>query len=277
MSWFKKLLAKPTASETASKAGAFPEPKPAKPILTQEEVKPTVEGNNYVLTRSVDDPLYDATFKARDTYWKSIGSIDEDVIAHMVSPQFMGMPAWPTTRQAYKVIRTETTLIIASDGLSDPFTDCEEHKIHMNGFGGEVFIETADLVDASFDEITKSWHYETIEIWARNVAHYGGLNARLEKYGVMSMELPIQSAPSDLKNEHGNVGFLVNCKMAQREYEVSDAPLSPIKIISLMAIKPDELKFIVEGGQDARNSLVNALGKKGYIHLNNSTRKSVIE
>jgi len=273
MDWLKKLLGKSKDSKPAPALA----PKSVAPNVNQEDINPTDEENKFVLTRSVEDPLYASTFDARDTYWKNIGAIDEDVIAHMVSPEFMGAPAWPTTRQAYKIIRTDTTLIITSDGLSDPFTDCAEHEIKMNGFGGEVFIETADLVDASFDEITKSWYYEAIEMWARNVAHYGGINMRLEKYGVMSMELPIQSAPDDWKTETGNVGFLVNCKMKQREYEITEAPLSTIKVISLMAIRPDELNFVIEGGQDGRDSLVSSLEKNGFIHLSGFERPSVLE
>jgi len=275
MDWLKKLFGK-------SKTGkAAPAPKLVSPKVlpsaSDTESIPEADPAKFVLTRSVDDPLYEATFEARDNYWKNIGEIDEDVIAHVISPQFMGAPHWPTTRQAYKIIRTETSLIIASDGLSDPFTDAAEHEVNFSGFSSEVFIESSELVGATFDDIKKSWQFEAVEIWSRNVANYGGINANLEKYPVMSIELPIHSLPEDWKNENGNVGFLVNCKMSNREYEFSNSPLSSIKLISLTAIKPDELKFVIEGGQKGRDTLAEVLTKKGLTDMNHSERQTVLE
>lgn len=231
----------------------------------------------YVLTRAVDDPLYAATFEARDEYWKTIGKIDEDVIAHVMSPEFMGAPAWPTTRQAYKIIRTDKTVIIASDGLSDPFTDCAEHEVNMNGFGSEVYIESSELVGASFDEIAKSWQFEAIEIWARNVANYGGINFSVEKYGVFSTELPVGGIPEDWVSPSGNVGLLVNVKPKDNAIEITDMPLAPIKIIPLTIIRPDELAFIVAGGQDGRDSLALQLGEAGFYHISDANRQSVLD
>jgi len=223
---------------------------------------------------SIDDPVFEASFSSRDKYWNKIGKIDEDVIAYLVSPQFQGAPPWPTTRQSFKIIRTDDTVIIASDGLSDPFVDTD---MKSNGLECEVFIETSELKGLGFNEIKNSWQFSAIENWARNVADYGGINHQVNQYGVLSVELPLDSPPDDFLNANGNVGFLVNLKTDVRDYDITDSPLSPIKIISLTAIRPDELKFVMDGGQAARDNLAEKLHKSGYSHTSNSNRNSVLD
>ena len=75
-----------------------------------------------------DDPdpnaaLCDASHKARQACWSIVGQVDSDVLSHIINPTFMGGPRWPALRQAFAVIRRpETqTVVLASDGLSDPF------------------------------------------------------------------------------------------------------------------------------------------------------------
>jgi hypothetical protein len=40
-----------------------------------------------------------------DRHWHSVGTVERDVIAYMISPSFRGGPDWPSTRQAYRVVR----------------------------------------------------------------------------------------------------------------------------------------------------------------------------
>ena len=63
---------------------------------------------------------------ARDAFYASLGAMDADVLAPLVNPAFMGGPRWPSLRQAWRVIRRADSIIIASDGLSDPFEDDDD-------------------------------------------------------------------------------------------------------------------------------------------------------
>jgi hypothetical protein len=67
--------------------------------------------------------LCEASHKARQACWGKVGRVDSDVLSHIINPAFMGGPRWPALRQAFAVIRRpETqTVVLASDGLSDPF------------------------------------------------------------------------------------------------------------------------------------------------------------
>ncbi|WP_308721347.1 hypothetical protein [Komagataeibacter xylinus] len=86
-----------------------------------------------------NDPRIAAGQDRVQAYWKTIGAVDDDVISYMINPMFSGAPAWPNTRQAYRVIRTAGSLIVASDGLSDPFVGTD--MTDTSGFGLEVYLE----------------------------------------------------------------------------------------------------------------------------------------
>ncbi|MDX1960676.1 MAG: hypothetical protein SFU98_19040 [Leptospiraceae bacterium] len=68
-------------------------------------------------------------YELRDRYWNVIGELSSDVLVHVINPAFMGMPEWPDLRQAYNIIRTNDTIILATNGLSD------DYKNDSNGNG----------------------------------------------------------------------------------------------------------------------------------------------
>ena len=46
------------------------------------------------------------------------------MLSHLVSPTLSGGPKWPALRQAFRLVRRPNgNIILASDGLSDPFDD----------------------------------------------------------------------------------------------------------------------------------------------------------
>ncbi|KKR30268.1 hypothetical protein A2715_03225 [Candidatus Woesebacteria bacterium RIFCSPHIGHO2_01_FULL_39_32] len=69
------------------------------------------------------------TYEARNKFWAAVGKVDSDVFAPLINPAFSGGPKWPSLRQAYrKIVTNDGVLIIASDGLSDPFEDTPDKK-----------------------------------------------------------------------------------------------------------------------------------------------------
>jgi hypothetical protein len=184
------------------------------------------------------------------------------------------VPAWPNTRQAYRVVRPKTSLIIASDGLSDPFvgTDMDD----VSGFGTEVFIETPDLVGADFDAIRAGWAFGLIENFAMNVADWGGIADQLKKYSVMSTEFPFAGAlPPEWLNDRGAAGFLINTPVAGRLSE-TQTPFGHVMIVALTLLHPAELAFVAANGQSGRDRLVETLQAKGMGHMSSLRRPSVI-
>ncbi len=218
---------------------------------------------------SLDDPRYESYASSRRSYWEKIGAVDSDVIAYLVSPEFQGAPAWPTTRQAFMVTRTANSLIIASDGMSDLFVDTDMQDA---GFGCEVYIEVADMGAATFEEIRRSWAFSLIENFARNVADRGGIADDVERLGVISMEMP---APAEIDKSwvsaNGSVGVLIGIATEGREPKLRLDDVNEILMVPITVISPKELDFVMEGRAVARNEIASKLSAKSDL-----SRKSTI-
>ncbi len=85
-----------------------------------------------------------------DRHWSAVGTVERDVLAYLISPTFSGGPYWPSTRQAYRVVRRGDAIILATEGLSDPFDDTEGMG---NGFEMELFVETADIPEHAYGPV----------------------------------------------------------------------------------------------------------------------------
>lgn len=223
---------------------------------------------------TLDDPRYERFFAARAQAWSTIGTVDDDVIAYLISPEFQGAPAWPTTRQAFRIVRTGQSLIIVSDGLSDLFVDTDSQE---PGFGCEVFIDCPDLAGAKFADIRSSWQFDLIETLARNVAHMGGIQAPVRQHGIFSMELPAPATmPAHWLTQRGTVGALVNVTVPGRPSccEVDDGV--EIRLVALTVLLPDETEYVVAGGGDRRADIAQRLVASGTGLASPANRRSVL-
>ncbi|MEE4316576.1 MAG: hypothetical protein V2I74_06295 [Erythrobacter sp.] len=223
---------------------------------------------------TLDDPRYERFFNARLQVWSGAGAVDDDVIAYLVSPEFLGAPAWPTSRQAFRVVRPERSLIIASDGLSDPFVDSDSQE---PGFGCEVFIECPDLAGAAFEDIRGSWQFDLIETLARNVASFGGIQAPIRQYGIFSMELPAPaSMPAHWLTQRGTVGALINVTVPGRpSYCQLDQDVE-IRLVALTILLPDETEYVVAGAAWTRAEIAQRLVSSGTGLASPANRRSVL-
>jgi hypothetical protein len=211
-----------------------------------------------------NDPRIAQGHARLDRYWSSIGASDPDLIAYLVNPMFQGKPAWPNTRQAYRIVRPPGSLIIASDGLCDPFvgTDVTEKQ----GFGCEVYIEAPEFSAADFDTLRGSWAFRVIENFAMNVADWRGLSQQIARHGVISTEFDMRGVlPDTALLADGAAGFLVNLVPSGRPARIDDMPC-PIDIVALTLLTPAELDQLRTGGAAARQSLAAArAGAGGHI------------
>lgn len=222
-----------------------------------------------------DDPRIAETHAALDAYWRGVGPVDADVISYLINPSFMGGPSWPNLRQAYRVVRPEGALIIASDGLSDPFVGTDRE--HENGFDMEVFLETPDLVGADFQALRDSWAFAAVRNFADNVAAWGGIAPQLRRMGLISTELPIADAfPAGWRTDRGTVGFLLNLPAEGRAMEIAETPFAPVMIVALTLLTPAETARILERGDQGRAEIAEALRAAGIGHRASLARASVI-
>jgi hypothetical protein len=223
----------------------------------------------------------------RDAFWAEIGIVEPDLLGHLISPGFLGRPAWPTTRQAYRVIRRdEGSTIIATDGLSDPFPEGGD----VNGFECELFIETSDLTPdvagsvGVIDPLKHSWALELLSHVAGMIVEAGGAKAQFDLYGTLSMELPGVSQSSAIKqvvparfvSEDDALGILIGGPTPDFADRISDMPLSPVRLLPIVVLTAAELTVIRTGGREARDAMVARLSATPTAHRASLSRASVV-
>ncbi|HEX7814044.1 suppressor of fused domain protein [Dyella sp.] len=215
-------------------------------------------------------PADDVTHQRLDAYWASVGTPERDVLANLISPQLTGGVAWPTLRQAYRVVRRDHAIVLATDGMSDPF---ESLQPPLNGFGMELFLETSDI-DPAFagrrgdvSRLKDSWAFQLLHHVGELVAGAGGIVDRLETYGVLSMELPGVSQAPDIAvqvpghfiSEDDCLGILLGGPRPDFPDVIQDMPLSPVRMVPIVLITAKELAYVREGGAKARLQLADTL------------------
>lgn len=209
-----------------------------------------------------------------DAYWNSVGTPDSELIGFLLNPMFTGAPAWPNTRQAYRVVRTPESLIIASDGMSDPRPVSGAQGLEERfGFGLEVFIEVKGLQTLSFQDITAHWAYAAVENLAKNAAAHGGICELLDELGTVSIELPIGAGPEGFLKPNGHLGGLINVPMGARAGTV-ETPIKPVKVVPITILTPAEID-ICAVSEAARASLAEELVERASGHVTDPARSSL--
>ena len=180
------------------------------------------------------DELLDRTAAAREALWRSLGELEPLVLRALPGGGGGGGtggsaagPRWPAGRCAFRLIRRPRsgTVILATDGLSDPFDDLTLGDGNVNGFGLEFFIETpaAELPGGAegasvVADAKGAWQFQLLYTVAQLAAGHGGIRAVMDDLALLSTEaegvapsLPPEAAPG-LVNGAGRVGALLGMK-----------------------------------------------------------------
>lgn len=214
--------------------------------------------------------LYDQTNNARDELFSSLGDVDPDVISHLINPAFMGGPQWPALRQAFSVIRSEGSIKIASNGLSDPF-DGEETP--NNGFRLEIIAETREELGAN---VADSWLFRLVYSVSQQAAHSGQMADFLAKHGVITMELYAEDDGLELfQDESGMVGIMIGVESPTLPQKVS-FPGEDIFLATVQVLTPDELAYVRQHRAEARNELHHLMQQSGQYHVIAPGRDSLL-
>ncbi|WP_240358930.1 imm11 family protein, partial [Myxococcus vastator] len=141
--------------------------------------------------------LRDETDAARESFWRSLGKLDEEVIIPIVVGG-----NWPARRQVWRVIhRPEGRTLLVTDGLSDFFVDQVAPSV---GFGLELALETNEPLG----DVEKSWPLLLLERVGDELAEHESVREKV-KAGFLSMEVSGQGMPEPLLTKEGRVGVLL--------------------------------------------------------------------
>jgi len=215
------------------------------------------------------------TYEARDSYYESVGKPDSDVLGQAIPGEWQGEAAWPTIRKAYRVIRRSHSVIIATDGLADPFED-DDDSTGASGFDLELYIEAEDLAtDANVLDGGNVWALELLIHAADEAAGRGAFREWIEKYGCVSMALPGHDLPERWLDQDGNAAILFNVPSPDIPSEMP-LPLGRALMVPITLILPDELQLIIEHKAEGRERLRDLLVSSGNWHRIRLNRPSVV-
>ncbi len=275
MSFLKKLFA--SLKSRQAKADQPQEQVPAAPPVSTDPDEADI----------AQQASGEASSTCRTRHWQRVGTVEPDVLSYLISPSLTGGPDWPTTRQAYGVVRRGENILLTTEGLSDPFDGVEGMG---NGFEMELFLETGDIPDQAkgvpgeVSPLMNSWAFELLRHVAGTVANAGGITHQLDQYGVLSLEIPgysqshaiCEQVPASFVSADDSVGVLLGGPPPDFATLLTDMPLSPVRLVPVVLITAAELEFVRSGGETARDELVARLQAAGIDHVSSLQRASVL-
>jgi len=217
------------------------------------------------------DSLIESSAASRHRYWSRLGTVDTEVLGQLIASPFnAGMPVWPSGREVYLVVRRAHTVLLATDGLSDP-NDREFRK--RNGHGVELFIEVPATALAT---PIGSPYLDLLIQMARNVAHSRGTLERWRKLQLLSMELPADMDTARLVNAEGRQVVLLGMPGFDYVRAIDGMPLSETKAMAMTIVHPADFAKIKSQGGQGRARLAEALERSGHGHVSDLERRPVL-
>jgi len=253
------------------------------------------------------DELLDRTAAAREALWRSLGELEPLVLRALPGGGGGGGgapggsssagPRWPAGRCAFRLIRRPATgtVILATDGLSDPFDDLTLGDGNVNGFGLEFYIEApgAELpggAGGSVSDAKTAWQFQLLYTVAQLAAGHGGIRAVMDDLALLSTEaegvapcLPPGAAPA-LVNPAGRVGALLGLKWRAEAGpdggapssssspssppipdRIAGMPLTDVLLVNVKLLALPELALIAARGAAGRAALDAAFGGPGRL------------
>jgi hypothetical protein len=220
-----------------------------------------------------NNDLYEQTVNARKAFWKKIGTVDPYVLSYFLNPALIGSFGWSFVRQAFVKVETPNTVILASDGLSNPFDALDEPN---QGFSLECFIESDDpALRKSFTDLTEVWQLQLLYNVVHHIAGHGGIKELLERHGLLSMELSSIDVMEPFRDEEGRVGVLLGLDSIHIPPSI-EGPASNIRLVSIKILTSRELQYVLRHGDAGRKKLARLFREQGSDHLSTLNRNSVV-
>ncbi|VTR99418.1 suppressor of fused domain protein [Tuwongella immobilis] len=214
--------------------------------------------------------LLDATGEARMAYFRTLGVPDADVWAPLVTPAFMGGPAWPT-RPAWQRIRVGERTTIASSGLSDPFSDEDGPNV---GFGVEMAVASTEPLPT---DLRPSWLLDLAQAVSDQAAADGRFQLRHAKFGLFLFG--VRMAASDFwrpfADAKGYCGLLLGQSVPRLDPTIR-LPTGEAVLLTAKLLTRSEYEFAASAGPEGAQRLGELFAQDGSHHLSSLQRASVI-
>lgn len=186
--------------------------------------------------------------------YRSLGGVNEYVLAPIISAHLMGSaPEWPS-REAHRIITADDGfMLLATDGLTDQYADGSP------GLGHEFMTQVPAPRDADVEDLDYARQLFEFgvqrEMASNALAVWPDLRALIADNGPMSIVMPATLGASPFVADVGR-GPEVGCLFTRAE-------VKGIDVIRVTHILPAEVLALEAGGPETRAALVAALEQAG--------------
>ena len=163
-------------------------------------------------------------------YFDALGRSDSPLLDTTLDAIAQGQALFPSGAQRYRAVRTEHSLILATEGLA-------EHGI-------ELYLEIMHGQGWMYEQIQLNWQYRTLQEAARAVNQLGGLP--LDGLPAVLVVPAVHSAPMQLYFEEGGAAgqaLLLGMDVPGRPATTADGS---VRMVALTPITPTEYALIQE-------------------------------
>lgn len=216
------------------------------------------------------------TQAARDAFYESLGEVHEMTIRPIEHPMLTGdMPVWPGKKPTWKVINRPHSVIIVSDGMSDPYWDDGTPL----GFGVEVCAEMPGNMEEIEMAIT-SCLFRLVKAVCDTIAANLNLLNSLDYYPTISFEPCVPCMPEAFHTtDKGHAGMIVNYPSPSIPAKFS-TPYGEVRMLTVVPLYAQETFALREAGNEAgalRDHFVATLQQQAQGHLCFTQREPMVE
>ncbi|MCU6677356.1 hypothetical protein [Leclercia tamurae] len=198
-----------------------------------------------IVPRGPQDPIYEIAALARRAFWEKYGSVSDGFTVERDDSNVHNQTKWFGPHRRVLNIKRNTTLTLATDGLSTPWAGIADPE---NGVGCELFME----LDAS------NMISQQIDDWAHLLITLGDLvadgyqvAADVENYGAILF--------CALTNEYNPVTRIILSSDSRR---IDNLPFGSVPLIRVTPIAESEIAHLDQSDEWASSAARHALAER---------------
>ena len=218
----------------------------------------------------------DMNYDFRDYFWDDVGKTgSDDIASYKIDPEIKKQLPWPDLRLSYRRILTEDSVIIATDGLSDEFSDSE---LPDNGLEIELYIEMNDpeFIKMSLAQLGETWVFGLLNQAALNAVKQGNYKNLTNEVGVFSFEYYDVGVPEEYISSEGTVGALIGMQSKKVPFQTK-LTVSEVLFLSVTLLKLEELQYILKYGDVGRKEIVKRLEQAEINNISSTNRENITD
>lgn len=198
-----------------------------------------------IVPRGPQDPIYEVAAVARRAFWERYGSVSDGFTVERDDANVHNQTKWFGPHRRVLNIKRNTTLTLATDGLSTPWAGIADPE---NGVGCELFMElnASNMISQQIDD----WAHLLITL-GDLVADGYQVAADVEKYGAILF--------CALTDEYKPMTRIILSRDSRR---IDNLPFGSVPLIRVTPLAESEIEHLDQSDEWASNAARHALAER---------------